>query len=319
MIGSTAVEVAIGLILVFFVFSLLASGMSEAIAGLLRMRARFLAKGIRKLVDDTPVAKEDPDPGAIRVRPTPDQLSAALANSNLTPWLYKHPIIDDLRSPGWKDRRRDPSYLPARSFARALIDVLVPDATGADALDRLRASLDDLPDVTGLKRPLLALVDEANGSVDRFRSVVEGWFDDHMDRVAGWYKGWARRVLLALGLVVAVAFNVDTVAVARDLWDDAPVRAAVVAQASEAKDCDKEQSQSDCARERIADLGELRLPIGWSGVDADDAGDWALRALGWAITAGALSFGAPFWFNLLGKAGSLRAAGDRPAKSGEPS
>ena len=37
-----------------------------------------------------------------------------------------------------------------------------------------------------------------------------------------------------------------------------------------------------------------------------------LRVLGWAITAFAVSFGAPFWFEALSRLGSLRNAGTRP-------
>ncbi len=38
------------------------------------------------------------------------------------------------------------------------------------------------------------------------------------------------------------------------------------------------------------------------------AGNGLVKLLGWGVTAGALSFGAPFWFDLLGKVGPLRNA-----------
>jgi hypothetical protein len=44
--------------------------------------------------------------------------------------------------------------------------------------------------------------------------------------------------------------------------------------------------------------------------------DILLRLLGWLITAAAVSFGAPFWFDALSKLGSLRTAGARPQTSG---
>lgn len=42
-----------------------------------------------------------------------------------------------------------------------------------------------------------------------------------------------------------------------------------------------------------------------------------LKALGWIITAAALSLGAPFWFDTLGKLASLRKAGPPPPKAPE--
>lgn len=116
------------------------------------------------------------------------QLQDALMNGQLTHWIYKHPIIDDLKRPGWKSRRRRPSYISFANFARALVDVLVPDAQGQTSLDKVRSSVATLDDDSGLKRPLLALIDEANGDITAFRTAVQGWFNDQMDRVSGWYK-----------------------------------------------------------------------------------------------------------------------------------
>jgi len=38
-------------------------------------------------------------------------------------------------------------------------------------------------------------------------------------------------------------------------------------------------------------------------------GPWLLKLLGWLITAAALTFGAPFWFDVLGKLARVRNAG----------
>lgn len=44
---------------------------------------------------------------------------------------------------------------------------------------------------------------------------------------------------------------------------------------------------------------------------------WLMKLLGWGITVGALTFGAPFWFDLLNRFGSLRASGVKPKPSAE--
>ncbi len=73
----------------------------------------------------------------------------------------------------------------------------------------------------------------------------------------------------------------------------------------------------------------LPIPIGWRLAQGDwwneawesfkDAffWGWLLKLLGWGLTVGALTFGAPFWFDLLNRFGSLRAAGVKPKPSTE--
>lgn len=82
-------------------------------------------------------------------------------------------------------------------------------------------------------------------------------------------------------------------------------------------------------------LGGLGFPMGWkSGVpgpqfaecfESDTEVDckgrgaaiWVRTLIGWLITAFAVMFGAPFWFDLLGKIVSLRAAGNPPVEQGK--
>ena len=78
----------------------------------------------------------------------------------------------------------------------------------------------------------------------------------------------------------------------------------------------------------------LGFPMGWksgvpgpqfaecfvsdSKVDCNGRGEaaiWLRTFIGWLITAFAVMFGAPFWFDLLGKIVSLRASGNPPVES----
>ena len=52
-------------------------------------------------------------------------------------------------------------------------------------------------------------------------------------------------------------------------------------------------------------LSALGLPIGW-GSDINGSINLWLRALGWILTTAALSFGAPFWFDMLVKLVNIR-------------
>ena len=69
-------------------------------------------------------------------------------------------------------------------------------------------------------------------------------------------------------------------------------------------------------------IDELGLQFGWfrdgSFEPYSENQRWYGKAIGLLITAIAVSLGAPFWFDVLGKIGSLRAAG-RPPQRAAPS
>jgi hypothetical protein len=125
-----------------------------------------------------------------------------------------------------------PSYIPSRTFALALIDILNNgDATGNNAMKDITKSLADHHWSYQLNRggeALYSLAIAADGDLVKFQARIEDWYNDGMDRVSGWYKRNVQRVLLYIGLILAVAFNVDTVRVARTLWTDRDVRQAMV-------------------------------------------------------------------------------------------
>jgi hypothetical protein len=64
----------------------------------------------------------------------------------------------------------------------------------------------------------------------------------------------------------------------------------------------------------IGDLERLGLPLGWSK-GAFPATLDAAKIFGLLLTALAVSLGAPFWFDVLNKIMSVRAAGRPPAPS----
>ena len=54
-----------------------------------------------------------------------------------------------------------------------------------------------------------------------------------MDRVSGWYKKQTNRILIIIGLCLAIAFNVNTIDIVRKLSVDKNVREAMVQNASD--------------------------------------------------------------------------------------
>ena len=61
-------------------------------------------------------------------------------------------------------------------------------------------------------------------------------------------------------------------------------------------------------------------PLGWNDktMPKNTAASWLAKIVGLVLTGFALSLGAPFWFDLLGKFMNLRGAGPKPPRTPEP-
>jgi hypothetical protein len=238
------------------------------------------------------------------------------------------------------DRMHLASYVSAQAFTRSLLDLVAPDGAGRSTTVALAHHIGRLPTAVPARDALLALLRDAGNDVAAFRQAVEQWYDEQMGRVSGWYKRWAQRRLLLAGALLAVVMNVDSIAIARSLYEDEPVRKAAVAQAVSAQGCpDLAADPRACLAGQQNILRGLSVPLGWNLGDAvaecrepgrgatcwpgevwkavtdTGGGGLPLRLLGWLLTAAAVSFGAPFWFDALSKLGSLRTAGRRPGEN----
>src|SRR5439155_9538266 len=92
------VEVVIGLSFLFFLLSVVASAVNEAIAGIFKLRSRTLEEGIINLITGS-------------TRPPRDDLE-------MVGKLYSHALIN-----GYGKDTEKPSYLSSRSFRNALLDI----------------------------------------------------------------------------------------------------------------------------------------------------------------------------------------------------
>ena len=324
MFGSEILDVAIGLALVFLMLSLIASGVREAVEGVVKSRAVYLERGVRLLLDD----------------PHGEGLARALYAHPLVYSLFPGPVVPVAR----RFRGANlPTYIPARNFAMALLDMVTrgvdpgpyaaQQTTPALTVDALRAAVQRVPSVH-VQRALLAAIDDAHGDPARVRENLESWFDSAMDRVSGWYKRRTQGWLFAIGLGTALLLNVNTITLADYLAHNDDARAALARRAA--------VLQQDTAYQRLArdtsttaaearavyeDLGALDLPIGWDRGErlpgSPDAVDWfaylARQLLGLLLTAFAIMLGAPFWFDLLNKFMVIRSTVKPHEKSPEES
>jgi hypothetical protein len=291
MFGSQILEVVIGLTLIFLVLSIGCSGVKEVIASVVGLRSNTLVEAVRNMLKN--------------------------GDRDMAAELLQHPLIERTARPGEK-----PSYISARAFSQALLDVLAPpNGTQPRTMQDLRDGVAKLPD-DKLRRTLLGFIDSSQVGLETARDKVEHWFDDTMARVSGWYKKRAQQIIFVVGFLLCAGLNGDAIMIVRELWSDEALRQAAVAVAQKQVQAG---SPADASGQKVffADVAsEVRRantpPIGWSGTPGDyralpsTLGEWLLKILGILLSSFAIVLGAPFWFDVLNKVINVRLSGNPP-------
>ena len=257
--GVFLIDIGVGLIFAVLTFSLIATALQEAVAGLLNYRGEHLRTGIIRLVADDGFGRQLLEHPAIRGLKGPKNLVQRVLQ----------PLF--IWTGGARDPERMPSSIPRDTFARALMESLIARKNGleeklygaahkidtaaatAEALidnlaidQRLRERLKQIVsqvDFTDLAEGLTATVD---GKIDEVRrataeAVQEAiaqletelarWFDDSMDRVTGWYVRRAKTMLFAIGFVMVAGTGFDIIGYGKQLAQDDALRSAILAEA----------------------------------------------------------------------------------------
>ena len=298
-----ALDVAFGIVAVYFLVSLIASTINESIATGLGWRSQFLEAWLRNVLVD---------PGK------PEEAETKLED------FFNHALIAPLlKQPRWwstkQTRARRPSYIPANVFASALFkpDLKSHPRSHAKALDEAIAALPSAQ----LQEVITALRHAVGDDIDRIRRDFERWYDDSMERVSGWYKRRIHLALAVIGLVIAVVLNVDTLQIGRTLWVDKTIRAAVVAEAGQVAQNGQSAKNLTTVANQVRQIKALNVPLGWKLTKGDPrnlphgAVPWVAKCIGILITMLATMLGAPFWFDLLSKIVKLRGSGAPPPLS----
>ena len=332
MFSNVYLDVAIGLVFIYLLYSLLVTAIQEMISSLLNFRGKVLYKAIRKMLCDK-------------------------GEDVLAQKFFNHPLLKKLT---FHRNNSFPSYLNSETFARITKDILPDLHLGKGKELSFEERLELLPEGE-LKAAIHNYMQDKTKSLD---SILANWFDETMDRVTGLYKRIIQRYVFFVGLAVVIAFNVDSISLFKKLSKDKKAREIVVSQAiafmEENKDFDsilikkrkpalldsvkskekdsvtivsivdsllkkendslykiydeKRNAVKNLLDEDIAQVNDA-LGIGWQkfkGKSSVSLFTVLSMLLGWIITGLAITLGAPFWFDLLKKLIQIRGSGSRP-------
>ncbi len=240
-------------------------GLTAAMAA--KLSAVLSQPGLNQRIDDSKVtpetkaeiAKQPKKNDLLRVNRAllseayPDEISS------LSDSFYNHPLIKSLARPGLH-----PSYVPAKTFALTLLDILAKGqattGTAEQRIARIKASIDNLPD-SDVKKSLQVLLTNGCDTVEKVEEKLEGWFNDSMDRVSGWYKGRVQVWTVVIASVVTILVNADTIQIAQKLMINPALRDKIVQEAKAAKDPNANQTAPTLTLQQKADLSSM---TGWS-------------------------------------------------------
>ena len=338
MIPLKAVDVAIGIAFFYLLITFCTSALVEMISTVLNWRARMLHDAIHNMLKQSSlVTGRD-------IYHNPQVLALCRNSAAPSP-------VDLAERHGWRPSKggTPPSYIPPATFSGAVLEsllnkakppvVLSPDGAIQSIQSLLsnpteveRAHFDAPCEEDALRSILLTTLATQGKSIQAVRFAIEKWYSDTMDRTSGWYKRRTQSCLLIIGLVIAFGCNLDTIAVARWLWQGDAARQAAISAASDyaSKNPAPKQSSEPTKSEKQTDtpavalvaqivsadqqVSKLQYPIGWP------PSNWKLGWISWAleylfgalITAIAISMGSSFWFDAVQNLIKIRGTGPKP-------
>ncbi|MCP1381544.1 hypothetical protein [Runella salmonicolor] len=321
-----SLDVLIGLIVIYLVLGLACTVINEWIDATLHVRAAQLRKGIVKMLSTI----------------DGKSLGDDFFNHSMVKSLERDTNY------GLFTRQDKPTYISSRTFRETLLNILknVVQSTPINVdgtFEEIEDGINKLPD-SDIKEQLQTIISEvkrntkeATDCMNAFQTALDKWFDESMERTSDWYKRRVQLWTFLSGIIFCTVLNIDTLKISQYLWQNPEARAAYVKAAdaivrqtssnSLVLDSLKKQlSNGDSlqiteAKQQIDSLtNRLRtqlaqgttIPMGWETeeIPTGDAllGYWLRKLAGLIISIGAVSAGAPFWFDMLKKVMNIRSA-----------
>lgn len=377
MFDNVALNVVLGLVFIYLLYSLLATVLSEIIATAIGLRARNLKEAVDRMLNDA-----NDDDGFFARLWDSLKLTKNPTNPRINKF-YSNPEIKYLGSTGIF---QNPSSFKAETFSRTLLYELngkqplnkdlikagILHSTDPEKYPRLpkeEVTYDRVPTLDKQTAEfVLSLYNDSYGDIAKFKIQLEAWFDRTMEQCTEWYKRKIQIVLLVLGFMLAWFFNADTFSIIAKLSTDKAARDGLVSMAitymevhpdapgrsnlsltfgqSDSLFLVKKQLEEDIIKANtilgtgswlpdtvmvilnskyqksyIPSINASALSVGKRNIQAGnkigfttgEKWNYFFRLIrhhffGFLLTAIAISFGAPFWFDLLNKVMKLRTS-----------
>lgn len=319
MLNNPALEIAIGLVFIYAIYSLLVTTLTELVSAWIGIRAKNLKKGIKRMLDDD---NQNYFKGIFNK--SNDQ--------NLSEKVLTQPEIVFLgKKKNIVGKNKMPSYIKPETFVKSFINGLEETYSFKGDLSSLKDSLAKNKENVLTNTQLIRLIEEANEDVSKFKELSANWFNETMERANGWFKRRIKLWSFAISLTIAFGMQIDTIAISNKLGKDDNARLELITAASAYTSSYK---AIDSLPQDVIDRIELLNQKIDSMLNDTKVNESIMKGnkpekvlknlflkdkekrkvslqyiFGCFLTALAFSLGAPFWFDLLNKLVQLRASG----------
>ncbi|MBA4853255.1 hypothetical protein [Emticicia sp. BO119] len=332
MISSPMLDVIISMIFIYFLFSTLTSSIEELWASYYKNRGEMLKKAIQKVLND-PLNKHFGD--LIYMHPAIDILGEA--NKRKPAYIegrnFATTLIELISS-----EAHQVNYMQDEETGKMTFEI---EQSGKSLIERFKAGVDKLrySDLTVLLYTFLQNYEKKIDSDVKFTqemdekliSNIETWYNNYMDRVTGWYKKDVKKSIFLKSIIVALIFNVNFFIILKTVYTNTSLKGAAIGSASVLTKDSVKNLPPDSVKNELNKLYEIGLPVGWDMSGLKDttsslslnfiptihhqirnSGGYTYSIIGWLISAVIISFGAPFWFDVLKKLVNVRNGGLKP-------
>ena len=297
---SQALDVAVGLIVVYYLLGSVVSIVTQWINEALETRGKALEQYLIKIVGDKKIGEFIKMPQLQSLRPIRYKSFLSVFRSETEP--------------------KKVEKIPVATLVDAFFDLSGLTAKKEMDLLQLAELVDKLPESEG-KKAFISWINQGVTSIADLRTRTTAYFTGMLDQAAETFRARARSFVIILSIGISVLFGTDTIQLAKALWTSAELRAIASAQADAV--VAREGANADLST-IIDDLGAFSIRLGWWQTqqlpENGGVGDWTvfllLKIVGLGITAAMVSQGASFWYDLLKKVASPTTSSSSSKSSG---
>ena len=281
------IDITIGLVLIYFLYSLLSSIIAEILSSWIGMRARMLKQGIGNILNDKNIGSRQDFKKWIQDIFLVEDSNFKYTNAGK---FYGEPNIKYLAKPGvlawYSFKNRKPSYISHENFVVTILNMFSNKGRGISEWDKIKFAIEtnSLHLEPETLKMFQDLVKRSDDKFELFVDLLQNYFADTMDRVNGWYKRKIGMIIFFIGLIMCTIFNVDTIQIVKTLGNDKEKRLKMVELADRVVN---QKSAIDSLMTKQDTLAELKYKmeahamVKQSVLEAND-----IMALGWDFKIG---------------------------------
>lgn len=282
---SQALEVAIGLIFVYYVLGSIISYVTQMVLEAAETRGAALEIHLKQIAGSKTV----------------DLVNLPQLKS-LQPIRYKN----WLSVFGAHTEAKKLEKVPVTTLVDAFFDLT--GLTGRPQInpDELVSIVNKLPASEG-KQAMIKWIQQGVTNINELRSRSNEYFSGILSQASATFKAKARSIVIILSAILVIGLGTDSIQIAKDLWNNAEMRAVAAAQATMI--AQQEGADAQDLNQIIDHLSESNIRFAWWHLQdtfpQNSGTPWVtfilFKVIGLSLSVLAVSQGSSFWYDILKK------------------